>query len=409
MLWSTWKCKQTIKAAPADCYRSSIIKDDSLVLGRNKGIIEVYKIRRNLRKRIEFRSHASTFDYLRSTEISESIESIDIMPSGNKEILILSSNAKNIKMWNVHSSYVKNLSTTSTVECCSDTSSISCEEKEVCSKNFQENQRMKDLFRIEGNKRHVVELEREEAPKNIYSIHSLSISKNTENILVSDELTVTIYNRELQKPNVTINLKPSRFDELTKVISSTKFVEGSSNSFVYGTSSGTMHVHDLRECTQSTLSFSLHSARTGDFYSEIIRPISDIHFISDNQFVSRNLLSVSLHDARSPYSPVKEYEVYPLARAKISDLYDSDEIFSKFKMGVLNNKVYTGSFNSAVAEIDIKTGEIVRSFLESEMNGATRIVDGKKVTCVSVDSNCLIGTVANQCYIFRQSNSSIEQ
>ncbi|KAI5190504.1 serine/threonine-protein phosphatase 2A regulatory subunit B [Nematocida sp. AWRm77] len=409
MLWSTWRCRQTITAASADSYKSSLIQDGNLVLGRTKGFLEVYKIDRSLKKRIEFRSHSPCFDYLRSAEISESIDALGIFPSGTREILVLTTNAKTLKLWNVHASYVKKSEDVTVVECCEEPSSTSGESRDEklsgsVSSPRQKNspsERLKQIFSCDLTKKTVVTLEKEVSLEDIYNLHSVSVSSCTENVLVSDELSVSFYNPGLSTSWKAVNLKPQRHEELSKIISCARYVEGSSSQFIYGTSSGTLEMHDLRGSTHTTPSLSLPPMESSGFYNEVIRPVSDICFVSDTLIACRNLQCVLLYDVRSPARPLQEYDVYPLVKKKITDLYDSDEIFSKFKLGQHNGKIYTGSFNTAAVEIDTSTHTLTRTFLEPDLEKATRIVDGKKISCVSVDGDCLVATVNNLCHIFR--------
>ncbi|KAI5188845.1 serine/threonine-protein phosphatase 2A regulatory subunit B [Nematocida minor] len=403
---SNWKCRQTITAAPLDCYKSSSICADTLVLGRNKGFVEVYKIGPGLKKKIEYKSHAPCFDYLRSTEIAESVDSIDIVPSGTKEILVLSGNQKNIKLWNVHSSFIRADSMPHIVECCTD-SSFSCdnpEEKPV--ENSSPSQRIEKIFACESKKKTRVKLEKEYMPENIYNIHSLSVSHTGESILMSDELTITFLNHRLENPWVALNLKPSKNEELSKVITTARFVQNSSSMFIYGTAGGTMHLHDLRDCSRGGNVLSINAPKRKDFYNEVVQPVADIQFISDNIIASRDLQYVVTNDIRSSNSLLQEYDVYPLVRKNITELYDSDEIFSKFKMAVSGNKVYTGSFNTVLAEIDTDTNVVSQVFLEEDLESATRIIEGMKVSCISLKDDCLVAAYSNQCYIFRSTTES---
>lgn len=398
---SNWKCKQTITAASLDCYKSSNIYGDSLVLGRNKGIVEVYRIGQGLKKKIEYKSHSPCFDYLRSTEIPESIDCIDIVPSGTRETLVLTANQKNLKLWNVYSSFVAAENSTPVVECCTD-SSFSCDASEEKSSEKEEvAEKMKKIFSWDSKKKARVKLEKEYTPENIYNIHSVSVSYTGEKILMSDELTITLLNSKLESPWMALNLKPSKNEELSKVITTARFLEDSASLFMYGTAGGTMHMHDLRDCSRSGPMLSLGASQRKDFYKEVIQPIADIQFVSDNIVASRDLEYVVTSDIRSSCNPLQEYDVYPLVRKKISELYDSDEIFSKFKMAVSGNKIYTGSFNTVLAEINTETNVVSKVFLEDELNSASRIIEGSKVTCISLKDDCLIAAHGNQCYIFR--------
>ncbi|OAG31660.1 serine/threonine-protein phosphatase 2A regulatory subunit B [Nematocida displodere] len=458
MFWTNWKCKQTITAASSDHYTSCKIKDGNLILGRHKGFLELYKIGPNLRKRIEFRSHAPCFDYLRSAEIPESVDTIDVVTSGTKELLVITANPKTLKLWNIHASYLRSEDAVPVVECCTDTSSDeeegagsgkSChsddenghsDEKHLGEKHLGEKHlgdegpdskdatlktpnipqqqtpntpntpkasakddaRMERLFaQAHLKKRCLVRLEKECTLDNTYNIHSVSTAPNNESVLVADELSITILNPRIEDPWKVINLKPLKNEELNKIITTAKFVENTSNMFVYGTSSGSVELHDLRECVKSETTLTITAATSGDFYGEIVRPISDLLFMSDTTLACRNLQQVLLYDLRFPSTPVQEYDVYPLVQKKISDLYDTDEIFSRFELCGAGSKLYTGSFNTAVVEIDVKTNEISRAFLDNDLDVATRIVDGKKITCIAMDGDCLVTTIANHCHIFR--------
>lgn len=403
---SNWKCRQTITAAPLDSYKSSVIRENTLVLGRNKGFVEVYKIGTGLKKKIEYKSHSPCFDYLRSTEIAESVDNIDIIPSGTKEILVLSGNQKNLKLWNVHSSFIRAESSANVVECCTD-SSFSCDN--VLESPLEEktsSARIKKIFGGYSKRIARTKLEKEYTPENIYNIHSACVSHTGERILMSDELTITLLDANLENPWMALNLKPSKNEELSKVITTARFAENSSNIFIYGTAGGMILLHDLRECSRGGNVLSINSPKRTDFYNEVVQPVADIQFISDNLIAARDLQYVVTSDLRSVNNPVMEYDVYPLVRKNIADLYDSDEIFSKFKIALSGEKLYTGSFNTSLVEIDTKTNIISRTFLEEDLESATRIIDGKKIACVSLKDDCLVSAYGNQCYIFRSAKET---
>ncbi|KAI5132488.1 serine/threonine-protein phosphatase 2A regulatory subunit B [Nematocida ausubeli] len=398
---SNWKCRQTITAATMDCYKSSIISDETLVLGRNKGFVEVYKIGASLKKKIEFKSHSPCFDYLRSTEIAESVDNISVLPSGTKEILVLSGNQKNVKLWNVHPSYINTENPPHIVECCTD-SSFSCDTIEEASNDGRSpSDRMKNIFLGKTERKARVKLEKDYTPENVYNIHSLSVSPSGETILMADELSITLMSAKLESPQTVLNLKPTKNEELSKVITTARFVEKSNNMFIYGTAGGAMFLHDLRDCSRGGSVLTVNPQKRADFYNEVVQPIADIQLVSDNIIASRDLQYVVTTDIRSPGSALMEYDVYPLVRKNISDLYDSDEIFSKFKMAVSGDKIYTGSFNTVLTEVDTKTNTTNRVFLEEDLESATRIIEDKKITCISLKNDCMITAHGNQCYIFR--------
>ncbi|KAI5180963.1 serine/threonine-protein phosphatase 2A regulatory subunit B [Nematocida sp. AWRm80] len=469
MHWSNWKCRQTITASAADTYRSSILQDGNLVLGRSKGFIEVYRVEGSLKKRIEFRSHIPVFDCLRSAEISESIESLAVVPSGNRELLLITSNTKTMKQWSIKPSYIDSDESIGVVDCCSEGSSTSWDidhhektkedkedredkedkteedashketdspenEGQVRYDKFIDNtsdfyknhpnhrnkdhkpddilteasqapenqkERLRRLFRQEDKKRTTVTLEKEYSPENIYNIHSLSVSPSGESVLMADELSISLYNTKLEQGWKILNLKPQRTEELTKIITCAKYTANATGTFIYGCSNGVMEIHDLRmsTCPESILTFL--PTNKNDFYSEVIHPISDIDFVSDNLVVARNLVSVLVYDIRSPSSCLQEHDVYPVVKKKIPELYDTDEIFAKFKVATVNDKVYTGTFNTAVIEVDTKTNTLTRAFLDDTFEQAERIVDNKRITSVSAQDNCLIACMANTCHIFR--------
>lgn len=383
-----------------------MISGDALVLGRSKGFLEVYRIGENVTKRIEFCSHVPSFDYLRSTEIGEGIDSLAILPSGNKEVHVLSANAKSVKMWNVRASYVQEKSDVRIIDYCEEESAdneqmLVDHRSSIGGGEGDKNSELEEIFQRPEKKSYFVSLLRECAPENVYNIHSISASIDHECILLSDELSVVLYNAALERKMEIVNIKPQKNEELNKIISTAKFSPYESSVFVYGTSNGSLEIYDLRECIQSAPSIGIQAKGTGDFYNEIVRSVTDISFVSDTLLAARDLFSVIVHDLRAPNTLQQEHDVYPLAKKKVADLYDSDNIFSKFDMGVQNRKIYTGSFNTSVAEINTATGEVSRSFLEDKMAEATRIVDERNISCVSIKDDYLIAAVSNQCHIFR--------
>lgn len=453
MIWSGWKCRQTITAAKSDFYTASAIRDHTLILGRNKGFVEAYSVGPSLKKKIEFKSHSPCFDYLKSVEISETIHAIDTVPSGNKELLLLCANSKSVKLWNLHSSYIKSEGK-SIIECCSDASSmdpVESPEEEMESSTIEyasdasspEKQRkpevstgtdsssddskgrdapgarpsapaaecdmspeMKQLFTPrERSRRSTVHLETECNPQHIYNIHSVHTSPNAEKVLVADELSVNVWTPDLAAPVLVVDIKPPKLSDLTRVITCARFKKNSNNVFVYSTSDGTLEFHDMRLSSKSEVVASICADSSVEFYREIVRSISDFCFVGDDVVASRNFQNVVCYDLRSPRSVLLEKEVLPLVKKKISELYETDGIFTRFKIDAAGKRIYTGSFNTFAMEIDLASGEHKGIFLDPAMSEATRVVGNKKVACISACEDALVATVENLCHIFRKNYS----
>jgi serine/threonine-protein phosphatase 2A regulatory subunit B len=95
------------------------------------------------------------------------------------------------------------------------------------------------------------------------------------------------------------------------------------------------------------------------YFSEIIASVSDIEFTPDGRhFVARDYLSVKVWDLAMERGPVAVLPVHEYLRPKLSELYESDCIFDKFRVSSSGSgkQVVTGSYNNCVKVYDVVRG-----------------------------------------------------
>jgi serine/threonine-protein phosphatase 2A regulatory subunit B len=101
-------------------------------------------------------------------------------------------------------------------------------------------------------------------------------------------------------------------------------------------------------------------AASKSYFSEIIASVSDIEFTGDGRYiVARDYLSVKVWDLHMERAPVRVIPVHEYLRPKLSELYESDCIFDKFRVaasGGSGRQILTGSYNSCVKVYDVVKG-----------------------------------------------------
>ena len=161
-----------------------------------------------------------------------------------------------------------------------------------------------------------------------------------------------------------LNIEPKNLDtDLIEIITMAKFCPSIDLQFIYGTSSGNLHLIDLRiqSRARSTLAFkdqsSIHEIRKND----LDLPINDVCFSGEgNRMISRDLCTVKIWDLRQPKSPELTFKLYP---ANLVDYiyanlyYDKEEIFDKFTVSSSSDgQIVTGLFDNEYEIFNVREG-----------------------------------------------------
>ena len=200
-----------------------------------------------------------------------------------------------------------------------------------------------------------------------YHINSLSVNSDCETYISADDLRVNLWHLERGDASdafTVVDIKPENMEDLTEVITSAEFHPSRCDLFAYSSSKGSIRLADMRTnalCATSAKTFDAPNETPGSrsFFSEIIASVSDVKFSRDGGFlVSRDYLNLRLWDLRMENRPVATFEVHEHLRAKLCDLYESDAIFDKFQCcpGGDGAHVATGSYGNQFKSFDVATG-----------------------------------------------------
>lgn len=278
-----------------------------------------------------FQSHTAEFDYLKSLEIEERINSVRWCRRETADSqLILSTNDKTIRLWKLKASNKK-----------------------------QNDQNGADALlgapTVKAYPRMIY------SNGHIYHINSLSLNSDGETFLTSDDLRINLwhfaYNNECFN---IVDLKPVNMDDLSEVITAAEFHPSHCHIFIYGSSKGCIRMGDMRAsalCDQHTKNFHLNvDSEPKSFFSEIISSISDVKFSNDSRHIlTRDFMTLKLWDVRQESKPVCSIAIHDHLRAKLCELYENDGIFDKFECNFSpdGTRVITGSYDHRTYIYDI--------------------------------------------------------
>jgi len=282
----------------------------------------------------ELQSHMREFDYLKSADIEEKINAIQWLRPVGKNMFVVTTNDKTIKLWKLSDKQVK--------------------KSELTNKKAQSEADLKipKLKTIDDGVNPV--LKRAFPNLHNYHINSVSVSANGENIISSDDLKIYIWDLENSKTAYNIvDLKPDNFEELSEVITSSQFHPTNDCQFIYSSSKGIIKMGDLRQrsnCDNGVLTIEdKESTSQKNFFTDIVASISDITYSSDGRYIfSRDFLNVKVWDVNMPKKPINTIPIFEPLKSKLCELYENEGIFDKFNISVSKDAKYfmTGLFNS---------------------------------------------------------------
>lgn len=313
----------------------------------------------------EFQSHEPEFDYLKSLEIEEKINTVVWGQTSGGNRLLLSTNDKTIKLWKVHEKKTVALSNFNLEQSGGSGSSWSIAAgntnglSPARSKMLSLTDRKLNLP-LRLPKVNVVEAalnarcRRVFANAHTYHINSVSISSDGESFISSDDLRVNLWHMEHSNQSFNIvDMKPANMEDLTEVLTCTEFHPRHCSLFAFSSSKGGIRLADMRSaalCERGAKLFEEPAdAGSKSFFSEIISSISNIKFSRDGRYIlSRDYMNLKLWDINMEAAPVAVYPVHEQLRARLCDLYENDCIFDKFDcaMSGRGDYVCTGSYSN---------------------------------------------------------------
>ncbi|CAD8098954.1 unnamed protein product [Paramecium primaurelia] len=283
----------------------------------------------------ELQSHTREFDFLKSTDIEEKINQLQWLRGQGKNMYILTTNDKTVKLWKISEKNV--------------TKVIKPSGKDLAMPKLQvvESGLIPSVRKVFPNLHN-------------YHINSLTASNNEEFVLTSDDLKVYLWSIEQPaKAFVAVDLKPENLDELSEVITSSTFHPTLDNQFLYTTSKGIVKLCDMRKsgiCDNTAITMAEpEDPAKKNFFTEIVTSISDACFSRNGKYIfSRDFLTVKVWDIAMTNKPVATVQVFEPLKSKLCDLYENESIFDKFSIASTldSNSFVTGNFNSTFHIVD---------------------------------------------------------
>ncbi|KAJ3625375.1 hypothetical protein Zmor_004280 [Zophobas morio] len=187
-----------------------------------------------------------------------------------------------------------------------------------------------------------------------YHINSISLNSDDETFLSADDLRINLWHIESNKESFNIvDIKPLNMEELTEVITRAEFHPQACHLFAYSTSKGIINLCDMRDsalCDRNSRVFKLQeNTNSRTFFSEITSSISDLKHSRDGRFLlSRDYLTVKIWDLKKEDKPVETYNIHERLNNNLCELYENDCIFDKFECSWdgSNQSVVTGSYDN---------------------------------------------------------------
>ena len=331
----------------------------------------------------EFQSHEPEFDYLKSLEIEEKINTLRWCHQGaNSARFLISTNDKTIKLWKVYEKQmqcVSNFNLDAHAKAAGGggvngnilgpntpgkspvmPGSTGVSRPGVGGFNGQLKLPLVQATDVVFSAR----CRRLYSNAHAYHINSLSVNSDCETYISADDLRINLWHLESNSSSFNIvDIKPTNMEDLTEVITSAEFHPSQCNLFAYSSSKGSIRLADMRSnalCNSHAKLFDEQEPPgTRSFFSEIIASISDIKFSRNGRYIlSRDYLTLKLWDINMEAKPVATFKVHEHLRSKLCDLYESDSIFDKFQccLSADGEHLASGSYGNQFRTFDTATG-----------------------------------------------------
>ena len=339
----------------------------------------------------EFQSHEPEFDYLKSLEIEEKINTLRwCHQSANTSRFLISTNDKTIKLWKVFEKQMQCVSdfnlddatrsaTRGRVNLGPDTPPLTgggptnvglvghtSAGKDALNGLSFGGKTLRVPSCVSTDVVFSARCRRQFGAAHAYHINSLSVNSDCETYISADDLRVNLWHLErgaAEDAFTVVDIKPENMEDLTEVITSAEFHPSRCDLFAYSSSKGSIRLADMRQnalCSNHAKMFDAPEAPgSRSFFSEIIASVSDVKFSRDGRCIlSRDYLNLRLWDVRKENAPVATFKVHEHLRAKLCDLYESDAIFDKFQCCPSGDDAHvaTGSYGNQFMSFDAATG-----------------------------------------------------
>lgn len=320
----------------------------------------------------EFQSHEPEFDYLKSTEIEETINEVQWCATPNGSLFILSANNKTIKLWKVKDHKVKEVKEMDVTPFVSSENSLMAQSSFINGKHkpnfangysleWTDNVATNMLTSHSGHDKVTsfadatpARCRKVYAHAHDFNINSISMNSDGETFLSGDDLRINLWNLEVSNQCFNIiDTKPENMEDLIEVITSAEFHPFHCNLLAYSSSRGFIRLVDMRQsalCDHNAMILKDEESHgPKSFFTEIIASISDLNFANDGRHIlSRDYMNLKLWDMHMDARPVVTYRIHEQLRPKLCNLYNNDAIFDKFNCCLSGDGLHfaTGSYSN---------------------------------------------------------------
>lgn len=337
----------------------------------------------------EFPSHFPEFDYVRSQQITERLNSIKWLQPSNDSLYMLVTNDKEIKLWKIYESEIEdivgwNLGTPPRSRL-SRTRLTNVKPKlNLNSKNLRL-PKVEKAPTTDGESSFIGQKLKHSFARDVHQfpISSLAVSSDGEQFISSDHLRINLWNLNItDKSFNVVDIKPEDMQDLNEVMNVVDYHPSQGSLFLYGTSRANIRVCDLREralCDNEAKSFgpgkqnntTSPAEQSKGFFNELTQAITDAKFSKGGRFiVSRDFMSVKLWDMNMEKRPVETLYVHEYLRPSPAmwHLYERELLFDSFGCGVSKEgNIVSGSYNGFFHIYDLaqKTDTFIEASIAS--------------------------------------------
>jgi serine/threonine-protein phosphatase 2A regulatory subunit B len=353
-------------------------KSEHLIIGDKGGRIIIFKKDGNghhnkLSYFFEYSAFEKDFDVHKSTEYSEIVRSVDILPYiYNDKIDILSCGYRTIKLHRVHNKKIKFFSNEKGGSGCLKVPKLKTTKDEVSSK-----------------------LRRTITLTNSSELNNISVNRTVPNQFIAcSDTKVSLF--DLEHTNTAFELfdlenqNEEDTSSVSESITVSKVNKYNPNVFGLGTTFGNIKVCDFRTTSDymkvntsyldefnNILKSGFNLSKT--LFSYQIMSVHDLEFVSEYMLATRHYLSLNIWDIRMDNSPMNKFLVYEPVIPRLSYLYKNNFLQNdKFQISVSNdgNYILTGDYNNMFHVFDVKQRLNTQCTLDesSERNSNTNII-----------------------------------
>jgi serine/threonine-protein phosphatase 2A regulatory subunit B len=282
----------------------------------------------------EWQSYLKDFDYLKSIDVNPRITSLEWLEPSGKNQFILAANEKKIRLWKLSDKRT--------------TISEKIRKREALTTRTIQLPKLRLI-----QKSVFPSLKRTFSALHNFHINYVSASPDGETFLSADDLTINLWN--LETPSIAfniLNMKPDNINNVSEVITKSKFHPSEDSQFIYATKKGSVHFGDLRvniKHLSSVITLQDSSEDYSNIFHEITSSITDASISPDGRFVyARDYFSLKVWDLSRPRRPYSTIKLYDAPLVKQYQLYETDSMLDKFSLGISPCSRYavTGGHNN---------------------------------------------------------------